>query len=79
MIRQVLFPIAVIVLAGWFTNSSAQGNAPLSTSDSSAHAAHENYVKAINSNQLDSLLGMLTGYVVFLAANEPVMEGKQAV
>ena len=34
---------------------------------------------AINSNNLDSLLGMLTDDVVFLSAHEPVMVGKTAV
>ena len=55
-------------------SSSATGSA-----DAEAHRAHQNYVDAINSNDLDSLLGMLTDDVVFLSANEPVMVGKAAV
>ena len=47
--------------------------------DLAAHQAHEAYVTAINSNNLDSLLGMLTDDVVFLSAHEPVMVGKAAV
>jgi ketosteroid isomerase-like protein len=47
--------------------------------DSGAHDAHENYVTAINSNNLDQLLGMLTDDVVFMSAHEPVMVGKAAV
>jgi ketosteroid isomerase-like protein len=50
-----------------------------SADDSGAHQAHEAYVTAINSNNLDSLLGMLTEDVVFLSAHEPVMVGKAAV
>ena len=34
---------------------------------------------AINSNNLDTLLGVLTDDVVFLSAHEPVMVGKPAV
>jgi ketosteroid isomerase-like protein len=48
-------------------------------SDTAAHQAHEAYVTAINSNNLDSLLGVLTEDVVFLSAHEPVMVGKAAV
>ena len=47
--------------------------------DTAAHQAHEAYVTAINSNDLDSLLGMLTEDVVFLSAHEQVMVGKAAV
>ena len=42
-----------------------------------AHQAHEAYVTAINSNNLDTLLGVLTEDVVFLAPQEPVMLGRQ--
>ena len=48
-------------------------------SESSAHQAHEAYVTAINSNNLDTLLGVLTDDVVFLSAHEPPMVGKAAV
>ena len=50
-----------------------------SGNDAAAHQAHEAYVTAINSNNLESLLGMLTEDVVFLSAHEPVMVGKAAV
>jgi ketosteroid isomerase-like protein len=49
------------------------------SAEADAHRAHQNYVDAINSNNLDSLLGMMTEDVVFLSANEPVMVGKAAV
>ena len=47
--------------------------------DGDAHQAHEAYVTAINSNNLEILLNMLTTDVVFLSPNEPVMVGKAAV
>lgn len=48
-------------------------------SDAAAHEAHENYVRVINSNNIDSLASMLTDDVVFLAAGETPMVGKVAV
>jgi len=51
----------------------------VSADDPAAHQAHEAYVTAINSNDLDTLLGVLTDDVVFLAPQEPVMVGKAAV
>jgi ketosteroid isomerase-like protein len=47
--------------------------------DSTAYLAHEAYTTAINSNNLDSLAGMFTEDVVFLAAHAPPMVGKAAV
>jgi ketosteroid isomerase-like protein len=47
--------------------------------DASAHGAHEAYVAAINSNDLEALLAVLTDDVVYLSAHEPVMVGKAAV
>jgi len=47
--------------------------------DASEHQAHEAYVTAINSNDLGTLLDMLTEDVVFLAPNERPMVGKAAV
>ena len=47
--------------------------------DAGAHTAHDAYVTAINSNNLDTLLGVLTDDVVFLSAHEAPMVGKAAV
>jgi ketosteroid isomerase-like protein len=47
--------------------------------DAAAHKAHENYVRVINSNNIDSLASMLTDDVVFLAAGERPVVGKAAV
>ena len=44
-----------------------------------AHRAHEDYVNAINSNNLDSLMAMLTDDVVYQAPNGPEVVGKAAV
>lgn len=49
------------------------------TDDPAAHKAHEAYVAAINSNNLDTLLGVLTDDVVYMSPHEPVMAGKAAV
>jgi lysylphosphatidylglycerol synthetase-like protein (DUF2156 family) len=48
-------------------------------SDAAAHQAHEAYVTAMNSNNVDSLLGTLTDDVVLLSPHEPAMVGKAAV
>ncbi len=47
--------------------------------DAAAHQVHGDYVTAINSNNLELLLAILTEDVVFLSAGEPVMVGKDAV
>ena len=41
--------------------------------------AHENYVRVINSNNIDSLMSMMTDDVVFLAAGAKPIVGKAAV
>jgi ketosteroid isomerase-like protein len=61
---------------------SASGGSPSTrraAADSTAHLAHAAYTSAINSNNLDSLMGMMTEDVVFLAAHAPPMVGKAAV
>ena len=47
--------------------------------DAAAHQAHANYVRVINSNNIDSLASMLTEDVIFLAANDKPVVGKAAV
>ena len=66
--------VAAAVLAGCITPARQTAAA-----DATAHQAHQAYVAAINSNNLDVLLDMLTEDVVFLSAHEPVMVGKAAV
>ena len=75
--RKLLFTIitAVICLNAYIATADEN----ISDAEKSAHMAHQNYVDAINSNNLDSLLGMLTEDVVFMSAGDPVMVGKEAV
>ncbi|MEO7361351.1 MAG: nuclear transport factor 2 family protein [Gemmatimonadaceae bacterium] len=49
------------------------------TRDAAAHEAHANYVRMINSNNVDSLMSMMTEDVVFLSANAKPMVGKAEV
>lgn len=59
--------------------SAPAGSESASAPDPAAHLAHEAYVEAINSNDLDQLLEMLTDDVVFLAPNEKPYVGKEAL
>ena len=47
--------------------------------DPSAHRAHDAYVAAINSNDLEAICSLLTDDVVFLCAGEKPLVGKAAV
>lgn len=49
------------------------------TNDQAVHQAHKNFVNAINSNDLDQFLSMITDDVVFMAPNSPRLVGKEAV
>lgn len=76
--RSVLTLIALLLIC-----MSAFGATPQETEmsqvEAAAHMAHENYVTAINSNNLEAVMEMLTDDVVFMAANNPVMEGKAVI
>jgi ketosteroid isomerase-like protein len=74
MLRVLLLTAALTACAGYRPRTPTEAAA-----DAAAHRAHEQYVAAINSNDLERLLAMLTDDVVFLAANEPPMVGKSAV
>ena len=78
-VRMFLGTFAVVTLCAACSAPAPQPVSNTAASDAAAHQAHEAYVTAINSNSLDSLLGMLTDDVVFLSAHEPVMVGKAAV
>lgn len=77
---RVLRSVAVCML---LTACGRQGGEPApaanAAADTTAHLAHEAYTTAINSNNLDSLSGMFTEDVVFLAAHAPPIIGKPAV
>lgn len=47
--------------------------------DSTAHLAHDAYTAAINANNIDSIMTMLTDDVTFLAPNEKPYRGKAAL
>ena len=76
--RRVVLIVTIAVLCG-ACSAGSQAAATAAGDDPGAHHAHEAYVTAINSNNLDTLLGVLTEDVVFLAPQEPVMVGKAAV
>lgn len=76
--RNVIAVFAMVVMTA-ACSSPAPKAADASAADSAAHKAHENYVRVINSNNIDSLASMLTDDVVFLAAGEKPMVGKPAV
>ena len=77
--RIVLGVLPVVVLCTACGTPAPQSTANTAAADATAHQAHEAYVTAINSNKLDSLLGMLTEDVVYLSAHEAPMVGKAAV
>ena len=73
--RRGVLIVVIAVLCGACSAPGPQQAATASGDDPAAHQAHEAYVTAINSNNLDTLLGVLTEDVVFLAPQEPVMVG----
>ncbi|MEO7367486.1 MAG: nuclear transport factor 2 family protein, partial [Gemmatimonadaceae bacterium] len=56
--------------------SATPPTADVAARDAAAHKAHENYVRVINSNNLDSLMSMMTDDVVFLSAGAKPIVGK---
>lgn len=76
---RLLMSIVTVVLLGACGGSGAEPAAVPSDTDSTSRHAHEDYTTAINSNNLDSLTGMFTEDVVFLAAHAPPIVGKAAV
>lgn len=73
--RALLGVVVLMVVAA----CGPSGDKPPAVVDSTARQAHEAYTTAINSNNLDSLAGMFTEDVVFLAADAPPLVGKAAV
>jgi uncharacterized protein (TIGR02246 family) len=51
----------------------------MSADDPAAHLAHEAYVEAINSNDVERMLDVMTDDVVFMAPGAPVMVGKDVI
>lgn len=77
--RHLVVAIASLALCTVFTEPSSALEMQASSADPAAHLAHEEYVTAINSNNLETLLGMLTDDVVFMAPNDKPYVGKAAV
>ena len=73
------FFVALVVCSACSAPLPQTAAAAVAADDPAAHQAHEAYVTAINSNNLDTLLGVLTDDVVFLASGEAPMVGKAAV
>ncbi|MEP6916521.1 MAG: nuclear transport factor 2 family protein [Acidobacteriota bacterium] len=71
--------MTIIALSTAGCAPAPQPAASTATADATAHEAHAAYVTAINSNNLASILGMLTEDVVYLSAHEAPMVGKAAV
>jgi ketosteroid isomerase-like protein len=78
-LRSVLRTFAIFALVAAGAASGCRQATDSASADAAAHQAFGAYVTAINSNDLDSLLGMLTEDVVFLCPHEPVLVGKKAV
>lgn len=79
-------PVVLAFLSGLLTacqpttpEASGTPHADTAAPEAAAHRAHENYVRAINSNNIDQLASMFTDDVVFLAAGAKPIVGKAAV
>lgn len=51
----------------------------MADTDTAAHAAHDAYINAINSNDLDKYLGTITDDIVYLPPNSAAIVGKSEV
>jgi ketosteroid isomerase-like protein len=86
-IRSSLLILTVLASAACSTApgsepAAAQAPAPAAAAaadEAGAHKAHDAYVAAINSNQLEAFLATVADDVVFIAPNAPPVEGKGAV
>jgi ketosteroid isomerase-like protein len=78
-IHRTLLVVAMAAVCAACHSPAPASSSTTPADDPAAHRAHEAYVAAINSNNVDTLLGVLTDDVVFLAPQEPVMVGKAAV
>ena len=77
--RTFVGTVTIVAICTACSGPAPRSAATAAADNPAANQAHEAYVTAINSNNLDSLLGMLTEDVVFLSAHESVMVGKAAV
>jgi hypothetical protein len=73
------YVLTLIAFAAMGVGTAFSQTTAAASADSSAHQAHQAYVTAINSNNLKTVLGMLTDDVVFMAPNDKPYVGKSAV
>ena len=74
MLRKISILAATVTAIG-LAGSALAG----SPSEEAAQRAHEAYVEAINSNDADKLLAVLTDDIVYIAPNSPAIVGKAEV
>ncbi len=77
--RKLLGSLALLIASAACSGTGGAPRTGTATVDSTAHLAHAAYTTAINSNNLDSIMGVMAEDVVFLAAHSPPMVGKAAV
>lgn len=77
--RNILGYFTIVAFASACSAPASESKPSSTASDAAAHKAHENYVRVINSNNIDSLTSMFTDDVIFLAANDKPIVGKAAV
>lgn len=75
--RTIFALVVTVASCTFFAAASRAQEEP--TGAASAHEAHAAYQAAINSNDLDTLLGMLTEDAVFMAPNDKPYAGKEAI
>lgn len=83
-IRTLAFGLAVLALAGATACSSNTGTTAAPATDTAAveaaaHHAHDLYLVAINSNNVDAFLGTVTDDIAFFPPNSPAIQGKKDV
>lgn len=69
--RTLTTAVAAVAMTGTVSAQTPQ--------ELAAHKAHDTYLAAINSNDLDTFLAAVTDDIVFIAPNSPVMVGKAEV
>ena len=71
--------VAVVAACSSPKSEATPASSAPAVDTAAANKAHENYVRVINSNNMDSLMSMMTDDVVFLAAGSKPIIGKAAV
>lgn len=82
-IRSLTFGMAVLAFIATTACSPATSTEAPATDaasvEAAAHHAHDLYLLAINSNNVDAFLGTVTDDIVFLPPNSPAIQGKKDV